>query len=571
MEAAVIVQRAQRAGAVDRALQGAVAALTFLLVTVPLLPILFQSFLSAPLYEPARALTLSNYVRLLQNQEFRRVLLNTLVFATSTTALAVVIGVTLAILLVRTDVPGRTSLAGLVTSPLYMSPLVIAFAWTVIFGPQGYLTQILRSITGVNPWNLYSLGGMAVLGGVYYAPYTYLYASGSLALSDPAVEDAARIAGAGPLRTLWRVTLPLLRPALLYSGLLTFIAAAEVLSIPLVLGTPVGIELFSSFLYKLGIVGGTTEYGMIAAASVLILLFLTLLIALQERLLGGHRRFVTVTGRVTRARLLPLGRLRWVAAGWCWFYVLLAIVLPLLGIVAQSFTAFLSPFMNPLEVMTLDHYRLIFGHSAYARSILNSFLIAFAGGAVGIFFMALITLVAFRSDFPLRRPLIYVALYPRAIPGIIVGIGFLWSFLLVPGLGALRNTILGLTLAFIMRYIPYGFGAVSPSVFRISEEMDRAARVVGASWITTVRRILLPLLREALFAGYTLLFVTFLKEYASAVFLFARGSEVMGTTMIELWRQGDSGPVSALAVLQVVLTLLWLGIARRVLGVRVYG
>ncbi|MDR5694640.1 MAG: iron ABC transporter permease [Armatimonadota bacterium] len=571
MEVAAIIHRAERAGVVDRLVQGLVALVTIFLVALPLVPILYQSFLSSPLYEPSRALTLSNYIRLLENPEFRKVLSNTLVFAIATTALGVVLGTILAILIMRTDMPGRTYLSGLVISPLFLSPLVIAFAWTVIFGPQGYLTQLFRSLADRDPWNLYSLGGMAILGGVYYAPYTYLYASGSLALSDPSVEDAARIAGAGPLRTLWRVTLPLLRPALLYSGLLTFIAAAEVLSIPLVLGTPVGIELFSSFLYKLGIVGGTTEYGMIAAASVLVLVFLTLLIALQERLLGGRRRFVTVTGRATRARLLSLGRIRWAAAAWCWLYVFLAIILPLVGIVAQSFTAFLSPFMNPLEVMTLDHYRLIFGHSAYARSILNSFLIAFAGGAVGILFMALVTLVAFRSDFPLRRLLIYVALYPRAIPGIIVGIGFLWTFLLLPGLGALRNTILGLTLAFITRYIPYGFGAVSPAVFRVSEEMDRAARVVGASWITTIRKVLLPLLREALFGGYALLFITFLKEYASAVFLFARGSEVMGTTMIELWRQGDSGPVSALAVVQVVLTLLWLGIARGVLGVKVYG
>ncbi len=170
------------------------------------------------------------------------------------------------------------------------------------------------------------------------------------------------------------------------------------------------------------------------------------------------------------------------------------------------------------------------------------------------------------SDFPARRPLTYLALYPRAIPGIIVGIGFLWTFLLIPGLGAIRNTVFGLTLAFIARYIPYGFGAVSPALLRIGEELDRAARVVGAGWTTTAARILLPLLRGALYSGYALLFITFLKEYASAVFLFARGSEVMGTTMIELWRQGDSGPVAALAVVQVGITALWLAVARRLVG-----
>ncbi len=174
MEVAAIIHRAERAGVVDRLVQGLVALVTIFLVALPLVPILYQSFLSSPLYEPSRALTLSNYIRLLENPEFRKVLSNTLVFAIATTALGVVLGTILAILIMRTDMPGRTYLSGLVISPLFLSPLVIAFAWTVIFGPQGYLTQLFRSLAGRDPWNLYSLGGMAILGGVYYAPYTYL-------------------------------------------------------------------------------------------------------------------------------------------------------------------------------------------------------------------------------------------------------------------------------------------------------------------------------------------------------------------------------------------------------------
>jgi iron(III) transport system permease protein len=557
---------ARRACTVDRLLQASVFIGTVLLVAVPVVPILYQSVLDRPLYDPARTFTLANYARLLLSGEFWRVVTNTLLFAGMSTALALLLGTAFAVLLTRTDLPGRGWLAAVFTAPLYLSPLVLAFAWVVLFGPQGYLTILVRSILGVEPWQLYSLSGMAVLGGSYYAPFAYLYCVGALALSDPALEDAARIAGAGPLRTLWRVTLPLLRPALLYSGLLIFIGSLEVLSIPLVLGTPVGIELFSSYLYKLGVVGVATDYGVIAASSVLILSVMTLLVLLQERLLGSRRRFVTVTGRVSRARILSLGALRWPLGVACSAYALVVIVLPLLGLGLRSFTAFLSPLANPLDLLTLDNFRLVFGHSSYVRSIWNSLVVAAVGGAVGIAFMGLATLVALRSDFPGRRALVYVALYPRAIPGIIVGVGFLWAFLMVPGLGGVRNTLVGLTLAFVMRYIPYGFGAVAPAILRVGEELDRAARIAGADWTTTVRRILLPLLRGALASGYALLFITFLKEYASAVFLFARGSEVMGTTMIELWRQGDSGPVAALAVVQLVLTALGLALAHRIGG-----
>ena len=219
----------------------------------------------------------------------------------------------------------------------------------------------------------------------------------------------------------------------------------------------------------------------------------------------------------------------------------------------------------------LGNYQQIFGQASYVRSIWNSLLIAAIGGGLGILFIALLALVIYRSEFPFRGVLAYLALYPRAIPGIIVGIGFLWAFLLIPGLGPLRNTVIALAVAFVMRFIPLGFGAIGPSVLRVSGELDRAARVAGASWLTTMGRIMVPLLRPALLSGFVLLFISFLKEYSSALFLVARGSEVIGTTMIELWRQGNSGPVAALSAIQLVVTFAVLIISQRFLGARLHG
>jgi iron(III) transport system permease protein len=409
-----------------------------------------------------------------------------------------------------------------------------------------------------------------VVAGVYYAPYTYLYSAGSLALTDPQLEDAGRIAGAGPLRTLFAITLPLLRPALAYSILLSVVSSVELLSIPLVLGSPVGVEVLATYLYKLGFGGTRIEYGLIAAVSVIMLLLITVLVWLQVRVTGQERRFVTVGGKSTRGRVLALGRLRWPMAAAIGLYGLLGVILPLVGLVAQSATAFLSPLINPLSVLTLDNYSAIVRQPEYVRSIVNSLLIGIIGGGLGILFIALCALLVYRSDFPGRRIVQYLALYPRAVPGIIVGIGFLWAFLLVPGIGGARNTIVALTLAFIMRFIPLGFGAIAPSILRISSELDRASRVAGASWLRTVGSIMVPLLRPALLSGFVLLFISFLKEYSSALFLFARGSEVIGTTMIELWRQGNSGPVAALSTIQLLLTGLVLVIGYRLLGAKLH-
>jgi iron(III) transport system permease protein len=474
------------------------------------------------------------------------------------------------VLLARTDVPTRSVLHNVVIVPFYISPLVLAFAWAILYGPSGFATIGVRQL-GLPTWELYSVGGMAVVAAVYYVPYAYLYAIGSLALTDPQLEDAGRIAGAGPFRTLFSITLPLLRPALLGSALLTIVSALELLSIPLVLGLPVGIDVLATFLWATASRATPNDYGIVAAVSVSMLLVITVLVWLQARITGQERRFVTVGGKAIRGRVLSLGSARWVVALVLWLYVLVCVLLPLLGIFAQASTSFLTPLVNPLELLTVDNFKQIFDQPAYVESIRNSMIISVVGGLVATAFVAVAVLVTTRSDFPLRGLLSYVALYPRAVPGIIVGIGFLWSTLLVPGLGELRNTLAVLAVAFTVRFLPIGFGAVVPSVVRVSNELDRAARISGASWLRTMRSVMVPLLRPALASAFVLLFVSFLKEYASALFLVSRGSEVIGTTMIELWRQGNSGPVAALASVQLVITFVAIIIGQRLLGARLRG
>ncbi len=556
---------------VDAPVQWGIGIMAVLLIVFPIAPILYQSFLARPLYEPARTLTLDNYARILASREFYAVVLNSVVMAVATTVLAVALGTLLAVLVLRTDMPLRGLLGGLIISPLFISPLILAFAWVTMFGPQGYVTIALRQISGGDPWNLYSLAGIVAVSVFYYAPYAYLNAAASLSLSDPTVEDAARIAGATPLRTLVTVTLPLLRPAMAYTALLVGVGSLELLSIPLILGTPSGIDTLSTLLVKLGVMGGRPDYGAVAAVATLLLAAVSFLIVAQERFIGAGQRFITVRGKAVAPRTFSIGPLRYAALALCVAYVLLGVAIPLGGILLRSVVGFLSPLANPLESLTLEHYQFVFQTESYRRSITNSLLIASIGGGIGIIFMALLALVTYRSDLRWRRLLGFIALYPRAIPGLIVGIGFLWSFVLIRPLGNLRNTLFALGAAFIMRYIPYGFSIISPTMTRISRELDSAARVCGDGWTGAMRRVLLPLLGPALFTGWVLLFITFLKEYASAVFLFSRGSEVMGTTMLELWRQGDMGPVSVLAALQVVIILAVMAVMRYGFKVKFYG
>jgi iron(III) transport system permease protein len=540
--------------------QWGIALLTLVLVLFPTWPIIYQSFLRQPLYEVGQALTLSNYPRVLTNPMIWRVIGNTVIFMVGSTLVGTLLGILFAVLLTRTNVPGRTWFANLITIPYYVSALILAFAWRVMYGPQGFITVAVGQL-GLPTWNLYSMGGLIVVSALYFMPLTYLYCSSSLLLADPQLENAARISGARPLRVLWTITIPLIRPAMLYSVLLTLVSGIELLSIPLILGVPNNIDVLSTFLYRSAIQGGSTDYGMLAVVALLVVVFVTVLVRLQNELTKQERRFVSVGGKVSRARLLSLGALRWPAALLVGLLVLTTILVPLAGITLQAFTPFLSPLANPFSLLTLDNFVQAFEFGRYRQSILNSLFLAAVGGLIATLFMALCALVAYRSWFPFRGAVKYLALYPRAFPGTVIGLGFLWALLAVPTVGWLRNTIWILVIAYSMRYLPLGFSSVSPSILQISDELDRAARVSGANWLGVIRHILLPLLRPALIATYLLLFITYLKEYSVALFLNAPGSEVIGTTMIQVSEQGGMGPVAALAVVQLVIIGIVMGIS----------
>lgn len=553
----------------DRVVQWSMVILTIALVVFPAWPIVYQSFMSKPLYDKERAFTFGNYTNILTDGKFWYILGYTAAFAVATMILALIFGVMLAVLINRTNMPLRKFYSNLVTIPYYVSPLVLAFAWMEMYGPQGFGTIVIRTLK-LPTWQLYSFWGIVVVATMYYIPNTFLYATSSLALMDPQLESAARIGGATPFRTIWNITVPLLRPAILYSALLTLVSALELLSIPLVLGSSVGIDTLSTYIYLLGIIGVSKDYGAIAVVAIFIVLLVTILVFIQGKLTAMERRFVTVGGKATRPKLLGLGKTKGLISGVVGLYIVLGIILPLACIVLESFVPFLSPFANPFKMLTLKNYVDIFTSPAFRQSVTNSVLISIFAGAVGILFMALAAITAYRSFFKGRNIVKYMALYPRAFPGIIVGIGFLWAFLLIPGIGSIRNTIIAMSIAFIMRYLPLGFSAVSPAVIQVSDELDRAARVGGATWLGTVRHILLPILRPALLSGYIILAISFLKEYAVALFLFSEGSRVIGTTMIELWKQGGAEPVAALSTIQMVITAFLIFGSTKLLGVKLH-
>jgi iron(III) transport system permease protein len=399
---------------------------------------------------------------------------------------------------------------------------------------------------------------------------TFILCIGSLRLLDASLEDAARSVGARPLRIIWSVVLPIIRPALVYSTMLNFIGGLELLSIPLIFGRPARLLFFTTFLYSSSGTRTVPDYGLVGAAAAFLLLLITVLVVVQGFLLRKVSRFTAIRGKASRPKVFELGPWRFVVAALVLAYLLFGLALPLAGLILRAFVDFLTPLMSPWQLLTWGNFQTIFSNESYVRSMINSAVIASLGGALATLLVALVTVVIHRSDFRWRRQLEFVALYPRAVPGIIAGLGVLWAVLWIPFLSPLHGTVWVLILAFTMRNIPTGYGALSPVLLQIDSDLDRSARSVGADWWTTCRTVVLPIAKTGLFSAYVLMFLSFFKEYAAAAFLYAHGSEVIGISILESWGIGDVGPAAALGVIQFAATCVFLIIAQRLLGVKLH-
>ena len=371
---------------------------------------------------------------------------------------------------------------------------------------------------------------------------------------------------------LTKITIPMLRPALLNAATLIFTLSIAALGIPLLLGTSNNIIFVSSYLYNTWTNASTPDPGSVSAGAVMMLAVATALLVARNILLGTEARFVSVGGKSGRQALLRLRGWRWPLAGVVSLYLVLTTLVPILGLALMSVVVVLTPLVPPWELLTSSSWHVLLDDPAFRRSIQNSAIIAVVGAVATTAFVAVATLVAHRSGFRFRRSLPFLMLYPRAAPGIIIGIGFFWAYLLTGALGdSLRGSIWGIMIAFCVRNLPLAYIVMYPTLARIGEELDRAGRAAGAGWWRTSRSIVLPLLKPAIFASFILMFVEIINDYDPAVFLVKPGTEVMGATMLAQFIQGQVGPVAALAMVQVVITVVVLAIGAKLFRIGVTG
>jgi iron(III) transport system permease protein len=543
---------------------GALLLILAFLVIYPLLMLVFGAFSdSNPVvdgfgnFKPS----VKHFIDVLGNENVHLAFFNALAACGGGTILAVVIGLAFSWIVVRTNTPAKGFIAGASIIPLFVPPLVAGVAWGILGSPKtGLLNIVLKWLSIDFRFNFYSMAGLIVVFGIYYAPYVYMFTASALKNMDPSLEEASEVAGASAFTTLFTVTFPLIAPAILAGSLLSFVVMLGIYGVPAALGAPANINVLTTYIFKLT-AWSPPLYNTAAAVAILLMMVTAILVWAQQRVLSG-KSFATVAGKAFRPRALNLGRWRWFTFGLAMIYLFVVVVLPTLALVIAAFRKFLFfKDFNALFDMSqysLVHFNSVFDNPLTMLSIWNTLKVgvitAVAGGALAFAIGYTVT----RTRVAGRRSIDLLATLPVAIPGLVVGVAYLWAWIGLPG--GLYGTLWILALAFVARFMPDTVKALSTSFLQIHKELEEAAWISGRGMLGTIRTIVLPLARPGVVASMTLLFVLAIRELGSSLFLYTSDTTVMAVLLLDYYEGGNTGKTAAFSLVQTAILAVLLSV-----------
>jgi iron(III) transport system permease protein len=539
-------------------LVGLLAAILLVLILPPTLYLVDTSFHATKPDGSLGQFTLQYYGQLFTSPYFAASLWNTVVYAIGSAIVAIALGVAQALIVERTNAPGRSYAFLAAILSLGIPHVLYVVAWLLLLGRAGPVNELIGLIRGAGgegpALDVYSMWGMVLIEGVGFAPLTFLLMSAVLRSTDASFEEAAMMSGAGPLRTFGAITLRLGLPGILALLLLVVIRAFESFEVPALVGLAGNVSVLTTNIYQSSKNSSMPNYGESGAYSVCLLLIVVLLLIWHHRLSRHARRFQTITGKGYRPRIIDLRRGRFAAAALLLVTFLLVTALPVGMLVFTSLQPFyegLTP--ESLGRVTLDNYATILAPGSFRDSIANTLLLGAATATAVVPFTALCAWLAVRRH-PGAWLLDQIATAPLIFPAIVLSVAFLQVFVNLPI--PLYGTLTSVIIASTARYLPYGMRYAYAGVLQIHEDLEDAAKTSGAGPGLVFIRVVLPLISAALVSCWLFVFLLAVQNVALPLMLVGPGTEIMAVTLFDLWQNGQVTELAAMGVLWVALMLV---------------
>jgi iron(III) transport system permease protein len=484
---------------------------------------------------------------------YPQIIINTLTVSFAATVMALIIGFLMAWIITRTNVPGRRFFEQVMVVPYYLTPLLGALAWSLL-GTQesGFLNQVYRALGGSGYLiNINSPYGIAWVMALFEGSVAFVMIGAVMKSMDPALEEASQVMGASRLRTMLRITLPLVLPGVLGAAIFVFAEMLGSFAVALVLGLPDRYYVVTTAIYQL-----VQQYPPkipLAAAmgtSLFLVMFVTLFIYRRIITAGSY---VTITGKAFRPRVNDVGRLRWALLAVCVFYLVCSVALPLLTLFYASIQKISTAFPAASN-FTTEHFYKAFTMNAATTALGNSLWLAFWTATLGVLLMGLISWIIYRSRLPGSNIIEYIVMFPQSVPRLIFAFGMMWAWLIFPI--PIYGTLWLLLIAYLTVFLPLGVRTISGVMLQIDKSLEECAQMCGAGWGYRIRTVTVPLLWPGLIAAWLLLFVASIRELGASILLMGPHSKVITPSIVESWFASSTELTAAMALIQTLVVAI---------------
>ena len=550
---------------VPAAIWWVIAAFLLFAVAYPILTLFINSFTSGGSF------SLENYKKVFESASILTSVGNSFKVVIPATVFSTAIGVFLAWVVVRTDVPGRKLFRILLSVPYFIPPFIGAISWTYLIGPKGFFNTFLMNILGSSEpvFNVYSIGGMIFVMTMFRFAVPFIVVMPTMEKISSSVEEAARISGASPWRTLRDITLPLLGPSIFGSMLLVFMFLLEDFGVSAVLGAPNQIRLMTTEIYYLINRPDLENHLQIAAAASMFLSIIALLGLFAYNRVLSKNKYAVVSGKSTSAEPVLLGK----KAKALLLILLIAVFIvttcsPVIASVITSLTkAYGQPF-GPGNI-TMANFVKLGTIRNIGRAFRNSFILAFSSAAIITMITLIIAYMAIRKNIRGAKgagAMQVMVTLPYALPGTIIALGMILAFarpLPLTGI-KLYGTFSILLIAYVARFLNLGYNNIAGAISQIDISLEEAARISGAGGIKVFRSIIMPILKPSLISSFFLVAAPTLAEISLSSLLWSVGNETIGTVIYSAQEEGKVLRSASLAVVLIIVIVLINFLARTV-------
>ena len=535
-----------------------ISAIILFLVVFEVFPLLYLVYRA---FFPEGSFSLEAFARVYTYKLNWTALSNTIITASASMILGVIIAFPLAWLIGRTNLYFKKFFRTLFVMTYMVPPYVGAMAWLRLLNPTvGILNQWLAKIFNLSemPFNIYSVGGLIWVLTTFYYPYAFITISRAMEKMDPSLEEASKISGASPLKTVATITMPMMMPSIVAAALLVFVSAASCYGIPSIIGAPGNVDTVTTRIIDFVYLGSSEGLSDATTLAVFLMLVANIILYLSTFVVG-RKQYITVSGKSTRPNIVDLGKWRIPVTALVIIFAIIVVGIPFATVFATSFTTNMGKSLFEAGNFTTKYWQVVFTRQQILNSAKNSIISASVAATAGIVISCVMAYLLTRTRAKGRHIPDFLITLGSGTPSIVIALGLIMTmngkFII-----NIYNTLFIMIVAYMIKYLMMGMRTIVSAMSQIHESLEEAAQISGAGWIKRFKDITIPLIAPSVVAGWFLIFMPCFYELTMSTLLYSTDTKTIGFELYQYQTYHSQQTASAMASAILIFLVLvnWL-------------